>query len=94
MLSAPINTPLRSQELAEVAYLRTYAYASACLLMRKYKAQYTDMKDGSATMKLLAVNIVLELLEKDGMRQSLEGSQIWQAALVAARGGDKDSKDT
>lgn len=45
-------------------------------------------------MKALAVNIVIEMLTKSGERQALEGSQIWQAALDVAGGGEQDSKDT
>ena len=95
MISATPGAPIHSDELARIAYLRTFAYASALEILHKYKLRYAGVKNGPDAMKNLALEIVIALIEKDGARQMQEANTTWQSAkLVAAlarEGGETDS---
>jgi hypothetical protein len=96
MINATPGKPIHSDELARIAYLRTYAYASALELLHKYKLSFSAQKDsGQVVATLYALNLVIALIERDGARQMQEANTTWESAKLVARlqhgGGETDS---
>ena len=97
MISATPGTPIHSDELARIAYLRTYAYAAAHELLHKYHTQYANANAGSPdAINKFALEVVMKLIARDGNRFFHEANTTWASAKLVAElsgGGEVNSED-